>query len=156
VSPQINEQALLAQIRSGNEEEILAAFEEAVRVFVGADDPLITGEHERFRPSTWGFTKTQLRFDGQSVNADIRFLVQGSVSGRVVNHQGVPIGARVRLTGSWSEREWRADDHDSRRARQRSGDGRVHFPRPVARGRVGRASGLAVLSHRSDAEWIHN
>lgn len=99
VAPQINEKELIAQIRSGDEEEILAAFEEAIRVFVGAEDPLITGEHARFRPSTWGFTETRLQFDGQSVNADVRFLVQGSLSGRVVNHQGVPIGARVRLTG---------------------------------------------------------
>ena len=99
VAPQIDENKLMAQIRSGDEEQILAAFEEAVRVFVGADDPLITGAHEKFRPSSWGYTTARLLFDGQNVNADIRFIVQGTVSGRVQNHQGVPIGTRVRLTG---------------------------------------------------------
>jgi hypothetical protein len=98
-APQINEEQLMSQIRSGDEDQILAAFEEAVRVFVGADDPLITGELERFRPSTWGYTSAKLTYDGQSANANIRFLVQGTVSGRVLNDQGVPIGARVRLTG---------------------------------------------------------
>jgi len=99
VAPQLNESELIAQIRSGDEDQILAAFEEAIRVFVGAEDPVVTGEHERFRPSSWGFTTAQIRYDNESVNADIRFLVQGTVSGRVLNHQGVPIGARVRLTG---------------------------------------------------------
>ncbi|HYG24635.1 MAG TPA: Ig-like domain-containing protein [Verrucomicrobiae bacterium] len=99
VSPQLDVNRLNEQIRSGNEEEIMAAFEEAIRVFVGADDPLITGEHRNFRPVTWGFTTTRLLFDGQSVEANIRMLREGTVAGRVVNHQGVPIGARVRLTG---------------------------------------------------------
>lgn len=92
-------QALNEKIRSGNEEEILAAFEEAITVFVGANDPLLNGGQLNFRPSSWGFTTTQLRFDGQSVEANIRFLAEGSVYGKVINHQGVPIGARVRLTG---------------------------------------------------------
>lgn len=99
VAPQLNESELLAQVRSGDEEQILAAFEEAVRVFVGADDPLITGEHQNFRPSTWGYTSARIRFDGESVNADVRYIVQGTISGKVLNHQGVPIGVRVRLTG---------------------------------------------------------
>ncbi|HVV71556.1 MAG TPA: carboxypeptidase-like regulatory domain-containing protein, partial [Verrucomicrobiae bacterium] len=90
---------LSAQIRSGDEDQILAAFQEAIRVFVGADDPLVTGDQLNFRPSTWGYTKANLNFDGASVNADIRYIPQGSVSGQVQNSQGVPIGARVRLTG---------------------------------------------------------
>ncbi|MBK8001598.1 MAG: carboxypeptidase regulatory-like domain-containing protein [Verrucomicrobia bacterium] len=98
-SPQLNLAKLNEQIRSGNEDEILAAFEEAIRVFVGADDPLVTGEQNNFRPITWGFTNSRLQFDGQTVEANIRMLREGTVAGRVVNHQGVPIGARVRLNG---------------------------------------------------------
>src|SRR5690606_38972337 len=98
-SPQLDVKKLNEQIRSGNEDEILAAFEEAIRVFIGADDPLITGEQRNFRPITWGYTKTRLQFDGQSVEANIRMLREGTIAGRVVNHQGVPVGARVRLTG---------------------------------------------------------
>ena len=99
VSPQLDVNGLNEQIRSGNEDEILAAFEEAIRVFIGADDPLITGEQRNFRPVTWGFTEAWLQFDGQSVQANIRMLREGTVAGRVLNHQGIPIGARVRLTG---------------------------------------------------------
>jgi hypothetical protein len=98
-APQLDVNKLNEQIRSGDEDAILAAFEEAIRVFIGADDPLITGEQRNFRPITWGFTKTRLQFDGQSVEANIRMLREGTVAGRVVNHQGVPIGARVRLNG---------------------------------------------------------
>ncbi|MBN8246992.1 MAG: carboxypeptidase regulatory-like domain-containing protein, partial [Verrucomicrobia bacterium] len=98
-APQLDVPKLTASIRSGNEDEILAAFEEAIRVFVGADDPLITGEQRNFRPITWGYTDTRLQFDGQSVEANIRMRREGTVAGRIVNHQGVPIGARVRLTG---------------------------------------------------------
>ncbi len=99
VSPQLDVNKLNEQIRSGNEDEILAAFEEAIRVFIGADDPLITGEQRNFRPVTWGTTTARLLFDGQSVEANIRMLREGTVAGRVLNHQGVPIGARIRLTG---------------------------------------------------------
>jgi hypothetical protein len=98
-SPQLDESKLNEQIRSGDEDAILAAFEEAIRVFVGADDPLINGSQRNFRPITWGFTKSRLQFDGQSVEANISMLPGGTVAGRVLNHQGVPIGARVRLTG---------------------------------------------------------
>ncbi|MBL9175134.1 MAG: carboxypeptidase regulatory-like domain-containing protein [Verrucomicrobiales bacterium] len=98
-APQLDTTRLNEQIRSGNEEEILTAFEEAVRVFIGADDPLINGAQLNFRPVTWGFTGANLKFDGESVQANIRMLREGTVRGKVLNHQGVPIGARVRLTG---------------------------------------------------------
>jgi len=97
--PQLDVNKLNEQIRSGNEDEILAAFEEAIRVFVGADDPLINGSQRNFRPVTWGFTTGKLQFDGQSAEANIRMLPEGTVAGKVLNHQGVPIGTRVRLTG---------------------------------------------------------
>ena len=52
--------------------QIAAAFEEAVKIFTGVNDPLITGDQLNFRPASWGYTRTALRFDGQSVEADIR------------------------------------------------------------------------------------
>ncbi|MFM1943956.1 MAG: hypothetical protein RI897_2938 [Verrucomicrobiota bacterium] len=91
---------LIDQIKTGGEEEILAAIGEAFALFTGANDPFLNGEQVQFNPLTWGFVKTALRFDGENVRADIRYLRQGSVSGIVLNHQGVPIGARVRLTGT--------------------------------------------------------
>jgi hypothetical protein len=99
VAPQLNQSDLLNQINSGDEQQILAAFNEAITVFVGANDPLINGDQLKFRPSSWGFTTANIAFDGANVNADIKFIVQGSVSGTVLNGQGVPIGAAVRLTG---------------------------------------------------------
>ena len=99
VAPQLNESQLGQQIASGDENQILAAFKEAVTVFVGANDPLVNGEGLNFHPSSWGYTKTSIPFDGANVNADIRYIPQGTISGTVLNSQGVPIGARVRLTG---------------------------------------------------------
>ncbi|MBI1176201.1 hypothetical protein GC207_02040, partial [bacterium] len=98
-APQLDVAGLSAKIHSGDEDAILAAFEEAIRVFVGADDPLITGAQRNFRPVTWGYVRTQLQYDGQSVEANIRMLREGTIAGKVLNHQGVPIGAKVRLTG---------------------------------------------------------
>lgn len=88
---------LIDRIRGGNETEILAAFGEALRIFTGVDDPFLNGAP--FNPVTWGFTRAQLTFDGQTANADIRLLRPGTVSGVVLNGQRVPIGAKVRLTG---------------------------------------------------------
>lgn len=99
VAPQLNTSQLGQQIASGNEDQILAAFKEAVTVFIGANDPLINGDQLNFRPSSWGFTKASINFDGANVNADIHFIPQGTISGTVLNPQGVPIGAAVRLTG---------------------------------------------------------
>ncbi|HKS37006.1 MAG TPA: Ig-like domain-containing protein, partial [Verrucomicrobiae bacterium] len=79
--------------------EIQAAIGEAFAIFTGAADPFLNGEGATFNPLTWGFTETTLSFDGQTAVADIRFLREGTISGTVLNGQGVPIGARVRLTG---------------------------------------------------------
>ncbi len=88
---------LVARIRTGSEEEIQAAIGEAFRIFTGLADPYLNPTN--FNPRTWGHSAARLAFDGQTVVSDIRFLREGTVSGRVLNAQGVPIGARVRLTG---------------------------------------------------------
>ena len=98
-APTLDLNQLQAQLSSGSESQIMAAFQEAVTVFVGAEDPLITGADENFNPSGWGYTSANLQFDGQSVNADIHFLPLGTISGTVINYQNVPIGATVELTG---------------------------------------------------------
>lgn len=88
---------LLEKILGGSSAEIEAAIGEAFKIFAGVTDPFLTGEP--FNPNSWGFTRTRLSFDGQGVVADIHFLRPGTVSGTVLNGQGVPIGAKVRLTG---------------------------------------------------------
>jgi hypothetical protein len=80
-----------------SQDTIRAALDEAFRVFTGVNDPLLNGVE--FDPLSWGFTETSLDFDGQTVVADVQFLPVGTISGTVLNGQGVPIGARVRLTG---------------------------------------------------------
>ncbi|MGO9201638.1 MAG: LamG-like jellyroll fold domain-containing protein [Limisphaerales bacterium] len=99
VSPQLNSSELSSNLSSGNEDQIMAAFNQAVTVFVGAGDPLVNGDQLNFRPSSWGYTTASLLYDGDNVNANITYIVQGSVSGTVLNGQGVPIAAAVRLTG---------------------------------------------------------
>ncbi|MEX0330624.1 MAG: tandem-95 repeat protein [Puniceicoccaceae bacterium] len=90
----------LSAIRQGNQEEILAAIGEAYAAFTGVDDPLLNGDGSTFNPRSWGYVDNiRLSFDGQTVVADIRHLGNSTVSGTVLNGQGVPIGARVRLTG---------------------------------------------------------
>jgi hypothetical protein len=118
---------LIDQIRGGSGRSH-AAFEEAIKIFVGANDPFLSGNQANFRPSTFGYVENvRIRFDGDNVRADIQFLPQGTVSGTVLNHQGVPIGARVRLTGIGPSPTGATDD-DSRGTEQRSGDGDFEFP----------------------------
>jgi len=81
------------------QDEVQAAIGEAFAIFTGANDPFLTGEGENFNPVGWGFTETELTADGEVRNITIRFRGQSTISGRVLNDQGVPIGARVRLTG---------------------------------------------------------
>ncbi len=98
-SPVLDLAQLQSQLSSGDQSQIMAAFQEAVTVFTGAEDPLITGADNNFDPVDWGYSTATLQFDGQSVQADIHYLPLGTVSGTVLNDQGVPIGATVELTG---------------------------------------------------------
>jgi len=79
-------------------DEIKAAIGEAASIFTGASNPLLNGEGAAFNPLTFGFIKETLRFDRQVIVADIRFRPSGRIAGQVLNGQGVPIGAKVRLT----------------------------------------------------------
>ena len=89
---------LVARIRnSESEDQVQAAIGEAFAIFTGAADPFLNGQGATFNPLTWGFTATTLAFDGHTAVADIRYLRQGTIAGKVINGQGVPIGARVDL-----------------------------------------------------------
>jgi hypothetical protein len=88
--------SLVNQIRDGTEDQVRAAIGEAFQIFSGVNDPFLN--QQPFNPVTWGFVKTRLSFDGETAVADIRLLRPGTVSGQVLNGQGVPIGAKVRLT----------------------------------------------------------
>ena len=73
--------------------EILDALER-IRMFVSGERP------DEARATAFGFTKPELLTDDQVISdADITFVGTGTVSGRVLNHQGVPIGTTVEV---WS------------------------------------------------------
>ena len=80
-------------------DEIQAAIGEAFAIFTGAADPLLNGSGDNFNPNRWGFTETTLSVDREVKNITIQFLRAATIAGTVLNGQGVPIGARLRLTG---------------------------------------------------------
>ncbi len=100
---QLDVPALDAMIASGDQQQILLAMQQAVNVYSGAADPNLTGQEANFSPPEWGYNSATLLFDGQSVNADIHYLPIGSISGKVVNGQGIPISAVVQLSGLGSD-----------------------------------------------------
>ncbi|MFN0129716.1 MAG: Ig-like domain-containing protein, partial [Verrucomicrobiales bacterium] len=89
-----------SQILQGDRKQVEAAVKAAFAAFSGASNPLFSGEGDSFNPNNWGFIRdVPLTFDGETVITPVRFLPKASISGVVKNGQGVPIGARVRLTG---------------------------------------------------------
>lgn len=80
------------------DDEIIAAYQQAVETFVGLNDPLINGP-----PPTpaggFGFNKVKLLQDSSTVSADITYLPQGTVSGTTVQADGLHTGALVRVLG---------------------------------------------------------
>jgi hypothetical protein len=88
-----------AALLGASSEEIAAIIGEAFAAFTGVNNPLLTGG-ALFNPNVFGFKKAvKLNFDGATEVADITYLGPSKISGTVLNGQGVPIGARVRLTG---------------------------------------------------------
>lgn len=79
--------------------QIQAAIGEAVAIFTGANNPLLNGQGAAFNPLSWGFTKVSLSRDGEVITRDVQFFGVSTIAGTILNGQGVPIGARVRLTG---------------------------------------------------------
>ena len=88
-----------SRLGEASEEEVASIIGEAFAAFSGVNNPLLTGGAP-FNPNVFGFRKgVRLDFDGETEVADITYLGPSKLSGRVENGQGVPIGARVRLTG---------------------------------------------------------
>jgi len=88
-----------AALKDASSEEVAAIIGEAFAAFSGVNNPLLTGG-EPFNPNVFGIKKAvRLDFDGETEVADISYLLPSKISGTVLNGQGVPIGARVRLTG---------------------------------------------------------
>ncbi|MGV3772681.1 MAG: carboxypeptidase regulatory-like domain-containing protein, partial [Verrucomicrobiales bacterium] len=89
---------ILSNAQGSGEEEVLAAVQGAADII----SKLVTrryGETTAPNPGAFGYTKSAIRFDGDTAVVEIHFLPQGNVDGTVINDQGVPIGAAVRLTG---------------------------------------------------------
>ena len=92
--------AAARSLATASQDEILATIGEAFAAFTGVNNPLLNGDGANFNPSDWGVTEgVTLDSDGDTVIADVQFLGRSTIGGTVINGQGVPIGARVRLTG---------------------------------------------------------
>ncbi|TVR51684.1 MAG: hypothetical protein EA425_06600 [Puniceicoccaceae bacterium] len=99
-TPLIDTSAIREIGESGTLAEVQAALGAAASVLASRSVRELEGGGPPFNPGEWGFIKgVQLRFDGDAQPADIKYLDRSVISGRVENSQGVPIGARVRLTG---------------------------------------------------------
>jgi hypothetical protein len=80
---------------SGDGNAVINAYQNAVRAFLTVDESLLglpTADLGGF-----GFNKVRLFQDAVTQVADIRFLSQGTVSGRTVDSAGRPTGAAVRI-----------------------------------------------------------
>ena len=93
--------AILDLLSSGKagEAEIQAAITDAFAVFTGVNDPYLNGTGAEFNASTFDSRTVTLNFDGESREILFHLRPKGRIEGIVINGQGTPIGARVRLTG---------------------------------------------------------
>lgn len=78
------------------EEEILQAYSDALRTFIGLNDPILNGPPP-VPGGGFGWTKVKLLQDSATAVSDIRYLAQGSVGGVTLSAQGIPMGALVRV-----------------------------------------------------------
>ncbi len=82
---------------AGDANQVLAAYQHAVQNFFSVDESLLTGL-PMATLGGFGWNKVQLFQDATTVAADIKFLSQGTVSGRTVDSAARPIGAAVRVS----------------------------------------------------------
>lgn len=78
---------------SGNLDRLASSIPEFFEAAFASRVPQLSHEGGR------GDAEVELVLDGETVQRDIRYFTLGSVSGVVLNHQDVPIGARLRLNG---------------------------------------------------------
>ena len=97
VNPPVNDTSVPTEeeIRADPE----AAFNQALKVFMGVNDPLLNGEGAAFNPPSFDETSVILNFDGETREVTFRMRPLGRIAGHVENSQGTPIGARVRVSG---------------------------------------------------------
>lgn len=89
---------ILEEAAGGSADQIAAALRQAVTV-INRVVARRLGDAPTLTPGSFGWTTVSLRSDGETASADIQYSPEGQVRGTVLNHQGVPIGASVRLTG---------------------------------------------------------
>ena len=76
-----------------------AALAKALEAFMGINDPFLNGLGANFSASSHDEKSVVLNFDGDFRDLTFRMRPKGRVAGRVLNGQGVPIGAAVRVSG---------------------------------------------------------
>lgn len=81
---------------AGDLNSALAAYQNAVQTLFSIQDPQLTGVGTQ-QAGGFGWNKVRLRQDSTTVEADVRFLETGSVSGVTLDPNGAPTGAAVRL-----------------------------------------------------------
>lgn len=96
-TPPINELSLPTadDVRADPAEALARALE----AFMGINDPFLNGKGAAFVASSHDERSVVLNFDGDSRDITFRIRPKGRVTGRVLNGQGVPIGAAVRVSG---------------------------------------------------------
>jgi len=102
-APQVrgdNTDALVAAAQSAIESHSQADLEAAMNALLPRLSSIRPGTPERSPPPSFGGTTAELIADGQTVTANISYLPEGEISGRVLNHLGVPIAAAVRLSAT--------------------------------------------------------
>ena len=82
---------------AGDTNAALAAYQKAVQTFFSVDPSLLTGL-PMASVGGFGWNKIKLFQDSTTTVADIKFLAQGTVSGRTVDGSGRPTGAAVRVS----------------------------------------------------------
>lgn len=89
---------LLEELRTAADDQIAAALKDAVTA-VSQSILRRLGDAPPVTPGSFGWTRTSVTYDGETAQANFSYLPEGKVTGMVMNDQGVPIGAAVRLTG---------------------------------------------------------
>jgi len=82
---------------ASSNDELAGAVAEAFTAFTGVTEARLNPEP--FIPPTWGYTRTGILRDNETVVADIRMLPPGTIAGRTINSQGAAVGAQVVLHG---------------------------------------------------------
>jgi hypothetical protein len=82
----------------GDRNAILAAYQDALRTFLNVDESILTGL-PMANLGGFGWNKVRLFQDSTTIVADVRFLAQGTVSGRTVDSEARPTAALTRVTG---------------------------------------------------------